>query len=226
MKASQTLKTASCLAQALPVSLDLLGHKDWVLEQHVLKLDLLQSLVLLWTWVKKGNLMDCSLSCGTWCLQNPKRVCFFVELGGVGVGVQPLWRGYSTGLVGLQRLHQFDAPINFHEARLSIVVTQIRFHLTRSSFFFLLHRLSYISIRCPSISPLKTPWLIIRQYERLLLVKIFCLSFCPSSPLWQICPSCLWKLSIATWSLLVWMTSSQLTAEPIQLTTLTVISGL
>lgn len=139
-------------------------------------------------------------------------------------------RGKNGGAAPFERIfYKISGPseaspawctLNFHG------VTQIRCQLSRSSFIFLLHGLSYISMHCPSISLLKTPWLIIWQYERLLLVKIFCLSFCPSSLLWQICPSYLWKLSIATWSLLVWMTSSQLIAESIQLTTHIVISGL
>lgn len=60
-------RLASCSVQHptwprhLGVFLDLLGHKDLVLEQHVLQLDLLQSLALLWTLLRNSSLMGYSM---------------------------------------------------------------------------------------------------------------------------------------------------------------------
>lgn len=115
LQACLPLKAASRLAQALRVSLDLLGRQDWVLEQLVLQLDWLQALVLLWTPVKQGSLVDCLVRGGIWCLQNAKRACPFVMFSGV---VWPLWRGDPAGLMGSQRPHQLGTSLNFPEARL------------------------------------------------------------------------------------------------------------
>ena len=61
------------------------------------------------------------------------------------------WCGYSSlgednleGLMGPQRLQLLGKSLNFHEARLSIVVTQVIFQPSTSGFFLFLYRLSCI----------------------------------------------------------------------------------